>query len=190
MSHTMIAGTTRASMFALAYLSLLIIALPPVVESFLSPAKLSRPFSPDSGTILYSQPPRRQQPRRKLQKRRRRQSAGQQFKSDGPNGVKDTGVDDSFWQTAESKPLVGWASKEQGEDYWIDEEDLKRERERRKRKPPEPGQISEEKLWTEVLSPYRQNWIGVVSVIIVILATIITQFPELLNTPVIQIPDL
>jgi hypothetical protein len=52
------------------------------------------------------------------------------------------------------------------------------------------GEIPKEKLWNEVLSPYRQNWIGIVSVIIVILATLVTQFPELLNQPVIQIPDL
>lgn len=143
-------------------------------------------FVPRPTTCLFAQSPRPRRPRRKLQKRRRKRAKN-------PNEApaeRQEGVDDTFWQTAESRPLVGWASKEQGEDYWIDEEDLEREKERLARKPPEPGQISEEKLWSEVLSPYRQNWIGIVSVIIVILATIITQFPELLNTPSIPIPDL
>jgi hypothetical protein len=52
------------------------------------------------------------------------------------------------------------------------------------------GEIPKEKLWTEVFAPYKQNWIGVFSVFIVVLATLVTKFPELLNTPVIQIPDL
>jgi len=88
------------------------------------------------------------------------------------------------------KPLVSSRSKELGEDYWIDEADLLREKDRSARKPPEPGQISEDKLWSEVLSPYRQNWIGIISVVVVMLATIVTKFPELLNYPTIEIPDL
>jgi hypothetical protein len=81
-------------------------------------------------------------------------------------------------------------SKELGEDYWIDEKDLERERQRIASRPLDPGQIPEQKLWKEVLSPYRQNWIGYISVVFVILATIITKFPELLSTPPITIPDL
>jgi hypothetical protein len=50
--------------------------------------------------------------------------------------------------------------------------------------------MPKDKLWTEVFAPYKQNWIGVFSVVIIILATIVTNFPELLNQPVIQIPDL
>lgn len=52
------------------------------------------------------------------------------------------------------------------------------------------GEITQEKLRAEVAAPYKQNWIGFFSVGIVILATIVTQFPELLNQPLIQIPDL
>jgi hypothetical protein len=52
------------------------------------------------------------------------------------------------------------------------------------------GEIPREKLWEETLAPYRQNWIGYFSVVIVILATIVTQFPELLDPPTPQIPDL
>jgi len=52
------------------------------------------------------------------------------------------------------------------------------------------GEISKEKLRVEVVAPYKQNWIGFLSVCVIILATIIRNFPELLNYPVIQIPDL
>lgn len=52
------------------------------------------------------------------------------------------------------------------------------------------GEIPKEKLWTEVFAPYKQNWIGIFSMFIVILATIVTKFPELLNQPIIPIPDL
>ena len=50
--------------------------------------------------------------------------------------------------------------------------------------------ISREKLKTEVIAPYKQNWIGLVSVMFIVLSVIITNFPELLNEPVIRIPDL
>ncbi len=52
------------------------------------------------------------------------------------------------------------------------------------------GEISKEKLRTEVVAPYKQNWIGLLSVGFVVLAVIIKNFPELLIGPVIQIPDL
>jgi len=41
-----------------------------------------------------------------------------------------------------------------------------------------------------VFAPYKQNWIGIFSMVIAILATVVTKFPELLNQPVIPIPDL
>lgn len=52
------------------------------------------------------------------------------------------------------------------------------------------GQISRDKLKDEVIAPYKQNWIGIFSVMIIILSTIITTFPELMQIPVIPIPDL
>jgi len=52
------------------------------------------------------------------------------------------------------------------------------------------GEISQEKLRKEVVAPYKENWIGLFSVGVIVLATIVTQFPELLNTPLIPIPDL
>jgi hypothetical protein len=41
-----------------------------------------------------------------------------------------------------------------------------------------------------VFAPYKQNWIGIISMVIVLLSLIGTKFPELLNQPVIPIPDL
>ncbi len=52
------------------------------------------------------------------------------------------------------------------------------------------GTISKDKLREEVVAPYKQNWIGFFSMMIVILATIATKFPEAMEIPVIKIPDL
>lgn len=52
------------------------------------------------------------------------------------------------------------------------------------------GTISKDKLREEVVAPYKQNWIGFFSMMIVILATIATKFPEAMEIPVINIPDL
>lgn len=52
------------------------------------------------------------------------------------------------------------------------------------------GEISRDKLREEVVAPYKQNWIGIFSLVIVILSTIVTKFPELMQIPVIPIPDL
>lgn len=93
----------------------------------------------------------------------------------------------------ETRPLVRSRSVEAGEDYWIDEEEMKKSLERKqaiKNRKSMEGEISQQKLREEVVAPYKQNWIGYFSVFIVVLATIVTQFPELLNTPVIPIPDL
>ena len=50
--------------------------------------------------------------------------------------------------------------------------------------------MSKEKLREEIVAPYKQNWIGILSVCIVVLSAITTNFPELLQTPLIPIPDL
>ncbi len=52
------------------------------------------------------------------------------------------------------------------------------------------GEISKQKLREEVVAPYKQNWIGLFSVLIVVLSTIVTKFPEMMQIPVIPIPDL
>ena len=99
--------------------------------------------------------------------------------------------DELFWETSEVRPIIASNAVELGEDYWMDEEEYKRERERQEaRKRNAPGQIPEEKLWNEVLSPYKQNWIGFISVTILALAFIIQQFPELTENPIIPLPDL
>jgi hypothetical protein len=137
-------------------------------------------------TALYSTPPSSsRQPRRNLVKRHRRKREGK-----ARHSVSATG--DAFpWETAESRSIVSTVSKEMGEDYWIDPEELNAAEARRtalqKR---EPGQIPNEKLWIEILSPYKQNWIGIISVIMVVLTTIVTKFPELVEAPTITIPDL
>ena len=43
---------------------------------------------------------------------------------------------------------------------------------------------------TEVVAPYKQNWIGLISVTVIVLAAIVTNFPELLENPSISFPDL
>jgi len=93
----------------------------------------------------------------------------------------------------ETRPLVRSISVEAGEDYWIDEDDLRRSLEREqaiKNRKTMEGEIPKEKLRTEVAAPYKQNWIGAISVFVIFLATIIKEFPDLLQSPVIPIPDL
>jgi hypothetical protein len=97
---------------------------------------------------------------------------------------------------SELRPLVRAKKVEAGEDYWIDEAELQKSLQRkidiqnRKSAMPRVGEISKDRLRTEVAAPYKQNWIGLFSVGIIVLATIVTNFPELLVTPLIQIPDL
>jgi hypothetical protein len=65
-----------------------------------------------SSTILFSTPPR--QPRRNLKKRRKRRDKQPAISEE----------QEFPWETAESRSLVSSRSKEAGEDYWIDEDDL------------------------------------------------------------------
>ena len=83
--------------------------------------------------------------------------------------------------------------KETGEDYWIDEKDYESEQLRQhaiKNRTVLEGEISKEKLWSEVKAPYKQNWIGYFSMMILMISAIVIKFPELLDTPLLQIPDL
>ncbi len=89
-----------------------------------------------------------------------------------------------------------------GLDYWIDEIDLEKERLRKREaqqnrrrmalggKGGNGRQISREKLKEEMVAPYKQNWIGLLSVGVVVLSSIAAKFPELLMVPIIPIPDL
>lgn len=75
----------------------------------------------------------------------------------------------------------------------MDPKDVEREQQRQdavaNRKSME-GEMSKEKLISEVVAPYKQNWIGNISVVIIILAAIVTNFPEALENPSIGFPDL
>ena len=96
-------------------------------------------------------------------------------------------------EESEWRPLSKARAVEAGQDYWIDEKELRKVQEREwalKNRKLSVGEMPIEKLRTEVVAPYKQNWIGWFSVGIVMIATIVTQFPELLNTPVIPFPDL
>jgi hypothetical protein len=142
--------------------------------------------------------PQQRQPRRNLQKRQRKNRRSGDSPSYFTDGIKygssghNRSPDDFPWETAESRTLITSAAREAGEDYWIDLEELKREQERaERRRLRDPGQIPDQKLWTEVLSPYRQNWIGLISVSIIAFAFIFKYFPEVINPPVIaDIPEL
>ena len=140
-------------------------------------------------TKLWNASPKRTA-RRDLQKRRRRNKP-----ADGQAAVVDTktrssNMDEVFWKTSETRPLIKSEAREQGVDYWMDEEELRRYNDSLRRRPREVGQVPDEKLWKEVLSPYRENWIGLFSILIVVIATIVANFPELLQPPIISIPDL
>lgn len=155
-----------------------------------------------SSSQLFSTPQKRVA-RRDLKKRSRRRRDGQSkaVSSGGQSLAVNSFASSQTMQSlgtemeieVETRPLVRSRSVEAGEDYWIDEEEMKKSLERKqaiKNRKSMEGEISQQKLREEVVAPYKQNWIGYFSVFIVVLATIVTQFPELLNTPVIPIPDL
>mmetsp|Transcript_2915 Transcript_2915/g.6034 ORF Transcript_2915/g.6034 Transcript_2915/m.6034 type:complete len:227 (+) Transcript_2915:122-802(+) len=137
---------------------------------------------------------RRPPPRRALKKRKnkRREKMDQLLRKTGF----DSGEDDEFLEDLgyiETRPMRRVDAVEAGLDYWIDETDLEKERQRRiatKNRKSMEGEISKQKLREEVVAPYKQNWIGVFSVLMVVLSTIVTKFPETMQIPVIPIPDL
>ncbi len=94
---------------------------------------------------------------------------------------------------SEIRPLVRQQKIEKGEDYWIDEQELQQNIQRQiaiKNRKEQEGEMPKEKLKVEVVAPYKQNWIGFLSICVVVLAAIAKEFPELFVSPVIQIPDL
>lgn len=119
-----------------------------------------------------------------MHQRKGRERKSPAFPSPGAKG------DPSIWET---KPLISSKQKEAGLDFWVDPKDLEREKQRQlainNRKSME-GEITKEKLRAEVVAPYTQNWIGLISVMFIVLATIITNFPEVLDYPSIGFPDL
>ena len=135
---------------------------------------------------MLSMAPTRPPPRRTLKKRRSNRRRRVDDKSES---------DDPMKHTFEVKPIRRRDAVEQGLDYWIDEEEINKNT-ASKLRPAKTGersnreQMSQEKLRAEIVAPYKQNWIGYLSLTIVILATIVKQFPELLAIPIIPIPDL
>jgi hypothetical protein len=96
--------------------------------------------------------------------------------------------DEFPWETAERRTFISAVAREAGEDYWIDMEELKRiqdTEQRMKVRRRDTDQISDQKLWIEVLSPYKQNWIGLISVSMIVFAFIFKYFPEVIDPPVI-----
>lgn len=118
----------------------------------------------------------------------------------------------TFWDnpTEERRSLISWTAREAGEDYWYDLDELQRhqdeqQQQRQRRRQPQTGTLAQrtaaaatstssrgsttrmpdQKLWTEILSPYKQNWIGLISVAMIALAFIVQQFPEVMNPPLI-----
>ena len=151
-------------------------------------------------TRLFSVPPSRPQPRRKLKKRsrrRQRRAGGKGIYQQETVGAETGtgGSDDGRESTTEVqvRPLAKARAVEAGLDYWIDETDLQREREREitlQNRQLLEGEIPQHKLREEVVAPYKQNWIGWLSVGVVVLVTITKLEPGLLDSPVIPIPDL
>jgi hypothetical protein len=126
----------------------------------------------------------------------------------GPSYYDD--YDDPSMMDVEIRPIRRRDAVEAGLDYWMDEADLSRERrrridirDRRRRKyatssssttttttSGSGGGMSTDRLREEVVAPYKQNWIGWLSIFFVAMSTIVTKFPELLQIPIIPIPDL
>lgn len=126
-------------------------------------------------------------PRRTLKKRSRKRRDKKRIDNSTNDG-------DEFWDTSESRSIVSNVSVLQGDDYWIDEKDLKKSQEREqaiKNRIALEGQIPTARLRDEIVAPYKQNWIGYISVMVIVLAVIGSQFPELLQIPIIpNVPDL
>jgi hypothetical protein len=160
----------------------------PGAQGFRQPSKVAPlSFTRTEATQLFSSsnPPQRK-PRRSLEKRPRKRDRQSPSGSGNINRIVDDASDDHFWETAERRSLISWAAREAGEDYWYDLDEYNKVQEREAAlRAREPGQISNQKLWIEVLSPYRQNWIGLISVTIIALAFIFKNFPEVIDPPVI-----
>jgi hypothetical protein len=173
----------------------MLLRIPGAAQGFCQPSNAALlPFIRTETTRLFSSNnvPQRK-PRRSLEKRPRKRDRPSPSGNGNVNRiVDDTNGDDYFWETAERRSLISWAAREAGEDYWYDLDEYNKVQEREAaRRAREPGQISNQKLWTEVLSPYRQNWIGLISVTIIALAFIFKNFPEVIDPPVIpNIPAL
>lgn len=105
--------------------------------------------------------------------------------------------EDLDWDNLPSVPLVRPdASPESGEDYWMDLENANNEGEKKEgevkpevRKKKIDDEMKE-RLKQEVISPYTQNWILRVVIVIAVLIAAVAIFGGAENTPIISVPDL
>uniref|UniRef100_A0A6T6MVX8 Uncharacterized protein n=1 Tax=Rhodosorus marinus TaxID=101924 RepID=A0A6T6MVX8_9RHOD len=90
------------------------------------------------------------------------------------------------WDKMETRPLVKKPSDPRtGEDYWIDLKSIQSKPRRRK---PKIDKKLRERLKQETASPYKQNWIGIVFVVVFVLVVLYNILPN--TSPVIPLPDL
>jgi hypothetical protein len=181
---------------------------------------IKRPIIKSTCLFSTPPSPQERQPRRFLQKRPRKNrktlnfDPQQAFTNNDDRIQHSTGqssisrryrqqqqVDDFPWDTAEIRTVISAAAREAGEDYWIDEIELQKIQEQQQQKQQlqqlrrtlqqQNYYISDSKLWYEILQPYKQNWIGLISVSIIIFAFIFKYFPEVIDPPIItNIPDI
>ena len=95
------------------------------------------------------------------------------------------------WDRMPSVPLVRPdVSPESGEDYWVDLEKSIESTGEVKKKAPRIDQNLKSKLKEEVVSPYTQNWILRVFVVVLVLVILVGIFGGEDTVPIISIPDL
>lgn len=156
----------------------------------------------ETSTALFANKLDQRQARRDLPKRRSKRNNNDKNASLQPTNplypqtsytnTKGNDSNNLSLENSELRPLILSQKREAGVDYWIDPYELMKQKERENawKSRPKENQITQEKLWTEVLSPYKQNWIGYISVVIVVIAFIIKNFPEVMNPPLVRnIPD-
>lgn len=106
--------------------------------------------------------------------------------------------EDLDWDNLPSIPLVRpEASPESGEDYWMDldkakqkSEDDKKDEEKKTSERKKIDDELKERLKQEVVSPYTQNWILRVTIVVAVLIALVAIFGGTENTPIISVPDL
>ncbi|GMH77338.1 hypothetical protein TL16_g07371 [Triparma laevis f. inornata] len=145
-----------------------------------------------SQTILKAQADDKEpRVRKNLKKKETKSSAAERRRRIASSS--STSDTDSIFKTKDTRPLISSSAIESGLDYWISDSDQKTftlRKKLQKRKKLNEKQIDSKKLKEEISAPYRENWIGVFSLLIATLSVIIIKFPELVETPIIPIPDL
>jgi len=103
----------------------------------------------------------------------------------------------------DSVPIVrsDRATPESGEDYWVDGKFVlsdadssqlsnKGRKGKAKKVPKEIDDGLKDKLKAEVVTPYEQNWILRIGVVVAILSVLVKLFGGLDTIPIIPVPDL